>query len=392
MASPATDPDLIAQAVINVLTQTGRPVGTIGSIVKRTPDGELTAAQIPILEIKPVQNVHTRVAAANTKMDMGWLELTYRDAPLEQQQAANPSLTLSQIEDRNWANRNAIIAALDADDKLAAGGPPAVSDCASQVEETWRPDGPFAEWKNAEWVVWHARINYKGPKGNLPPALAPLWNGLLSYYSFDAGTGSTVADAAAGRTGTWGGTLGSQWGTGIIHDGGIFNGSDNLVDLGVQPAFHVGVSDSFSVSAWVKPSSVASSATIALTGTHGVCYNWRLGRSGSALIFDNGVDSPTTVASSGTLVVGTWTYVVLVYDAGVVRAYVNGVAGSPFLAQVTASCTTESTKIGSSTPNSAIFDFFAGTIDEVGLWGRALTASDVSQLYNGGAGLQYPRA
>lgn len=168
MPAAATDPDQIAQAVIAVLTPGGVPVGTIGAIVRRTPTAPYTG-KLPVLEIKPVQNVHTRVAAALTKMDVGLLELTYRDAPFSQQQAQTPTVTLAAIEDRNWANRNAIINALDRDPKLALGDPanPAVSDCASQVEETWHPDGPFAEWQGAEWIVWYARVNYKGGKQNL---------------------------------------------------------------------------------------------------------------------------------------------------------------------------------------------------------------------------------
>ena len=34
--------------------------------------------------------------------------------------------------------------------------------------------------------------------------------------------------------------------------------------------------------------------------------------------------------------------------------------------------------------------YFAGTIDEVGIWSRALTSTEVTSLYNGGAGFQYP--
>jgi hypothetical protein len=32
---------------------------------------------------------------------------------------------------------------------------------------------------------------------------------------------------------------------------------------------------------------------------------------------------------------------------------------------------------------------FDGVIDEIGIWDRALTASEVSTLYNGGVGLGY---
>jgi hypothetical protein len=34
--------------------------------------------------------------------------------------------------------------------------------------------------------------------------------------------------------------------------------------------------------------------------------------------------------------------------------------------------------------------FYNGYLDEVGVWSRALTSSEVTQLYNSGLGLQYP--
>jgi hypothetical protein len=34
--------------------------------------------------------------------------------------------------------------------------------------------------------------------------------------------------------------------------------------------------------------------------------------------------------------------------------------------------------------------FFDGTIDEVGIWNRSLSSSEVSELYNGGSGASYP--
>lgn len=35
-------------------------------------------------------------------------------------------------------------------------------------------------------------------------------------------------------------------------------------------------------------------------------------------------------------------------------------------------------------------EFWNGAIDEVGFWSRALSQAEITQLYNGGAGLQYP--
>ncbi len=39
---------------------------------------------------------------------------------------------------------------------------------------------------------------------------------------------------------------------------------------------------------------------------------------------------------------------------------------------------------------SAFSSFYDGIIDEVGVWGRILSAGEITQLYNGGAGISYP--
>jgi len=163
MGSPATDPDLIAGALITVLSPGGTPVGGIGALVKRTPDVPYSGA-LPVVEVKPQQNVNTRIAASNSYQDRGWISLTYRDAPPTQSGA-----TQSAIEDAFWTARNAIVTALRADVKLTGGsGGPAVSDAGAQIEEMFHPDGPFEVWQNAEYVVWHCRVSYIGPKQTVP--------------------------------------------------------------------------------------------------------------------------------------------------------------------------------------------------------------------------------
>src|SRR6202035_2479657 len=42
--------------------------------------------------------------------------------------------------------------------------------------------------------------------------------------------------------------------------------------------------------------------------------------------------------------------------------------------------------------NGSYQAYFDGDIDEVSIWNRALTSTEVSDLYNSGGGLQYPFA
>lgn len=97
--------------------------------------------------------------------------------------------------------------------------------------------------------------------------------------------------------------------------------------------------------------------------------------------------SPTVSASS--LEDGNWHMVTGVYDGAKVRIYLDGTeSGSG------TSCT------GNTSISSSKFGLFArpyddagpisASMDEVGIWTRALTSTDVTSLYNSGSGLAYP--
>ena len=89
---------------------------------------------------------------------------------------------------------------------------------------------------------------------------------------------------------------------------------------------------------------------------------------------------------------GAWHYVAFIIDAsGNMTLYVDGVSQATGTASGTMS-TGKSFSIGVNRPTANTSDQWVGTIDEVGVWSRALSSTEVSQLYNGGAGLQYPFA
>lgn len=155
MASPATTPDAIAQAFIDVLTPNGVPVGGIGAFTKRTPDA-IYRGRLPVVQVKPLRNLHGRAMAAGGrtlgKIDEGWMAFIYRDAK------PSAGRTLSQVEDAMVAARDAIVAALDGDNILSG----AVTIAAEQVDEQYQPEGPFVEWNGAEFVGWEIRVSYQG--------------------------------------------------------------------------------------------------------------------------------------------------------------------------------------------------------------------------------------
>jgi hypothetical protein len=86
--------------------------------------------------------------------------------------------------------------------------------------------------------------------------------------------------------------------------------------------------------------------------------------------------------------VNRWWHYVAVHNAGALTVYENGES------YVTGTRTAGKTFITTSTafnigrrPFTGFLEYFNGRIDEVAKWSRALTATEVSQLYNAGAGI-----
>lgn len=202
-----------------------------------------------------------------------------------------------------------------------------------------------------------------------------LARALAAYWKFDENTGTVINDSASVNTGTFGGTLGSQWITGKINSGLSFNGTNNLVTT--TPAYTF---TAFSYCVWINPSSI--------TGTHiivdGAANGFpQLYLSGANVVFaKQGLAIIGT--SSGTVSTGSWQHVCATYDGTNLAFYINGAsAGTASNAQ---SFTSGSFVIGSGAGAS----WFSGGIDEVGAWARVLSSAEITTLYNSGSGNQYP--
>jgi len=220
-------------------------------------------------------------------------------------------------------------------------------------------------------------------QGNIASGTIPssLLTGIVSYYKFDENTGSSVGDAAGANTGTWNGTLGSQWTTGKINSGGNFDGTDNSISLGSDTSLAISI---FTFACWINiPSFTGTGAIICsnIGGNGG--YEFRYNTSSKIELLKSNVIS--IGASTGTISINTWTHVAITYDAsGNYIFYINGSSsGSGTNLQ---SFSLSNYYIGRQNVN----EWFNGKLDEFGIWSRVLTSSEVTTLYNSGAGKQYP--
>jgi hypothetical protein len=208
----------------------------------------------------------------------------------------------------------------------------------------------------------------------------PLWGGLLAYYTAD----STPNDATGNG---YDGTLvnGATYGSGIINQGFSLDGVNDYISI--SPTLGTSFSSPtspHSYSAWIYKTG-SSQRFIIQNGKNDMGTSMVVTSGGNLGLFYRGGFS--VVASSGFITLNSWIHCVVTYDgSGNVEFYTNGVSAGSGSISWTDGIGTCNTYIGTYLGTS---NYFNGEIDEVGVWDRVLTSTEVTELYNGGLGLQY---
>jgi type II secretory pathway pseudopilin PulG len=222
-------------------------------------------------------------------------------------------------------------------------------------------------------------------------------SGIAGCWKLDE-TSGTIAKDSSGNGND--GTLVNMsppgcWTTGQIKGALVFDGTNDYVDLGIDPSLNFGDSQPFTIAAWIKT-----------TDTYGLIVSLRNSDDdGSDIDFAVG-DAGGGCSGSGKAVIlvrqdsggqwacaisktpvndGQWHHVAAVRTGNTVELFVDGNSqetGSG--AQAGGAITTNVRAIGCEVywgdPDSS--SCFAGTIDDVRIYNRALTAAEIKQLAN----------
>ena len=219
-----------------------------------------------------------------------------------------------------------------------------------------------------------------------------IWNNLLAYYKGDG----TPDDSL----GNYNGTLvnGTTYGTGIINQGFSFDGVNDYVDLGNNLDFDGSTPFSFNV--WINPTALQAASIISKQDGSPKYTGYRLnitanGQIQFLLIDDYSTNNRLTVQTSTSMFpYGVFSMITVTYDGSKntsgIKIYVNGISKSfsSFNNFTGSSSNTISSKIGSFPLNS--YYYFNGIIDDLSVFNKQLTSTEVTELYNSGSGKQYP--
>jgi hypothetical protein len=211
--------------------------------------------------------------------------------------------------------------------------------------------------------------------------------GLVGYWSFNEGTSTTATDFSGngnkGTLSTNGGSL-PTWTNGKLSTALNFDGSTSYVQVADSPTLNT---PNVTVSAWIRANSWGAFNRRIVTKGIGNQYDlfnnsgvldWYLVDNAGA----NFSDVSTTLPSTG-----VWHHIVGTYDGTTNALYVDGVlansespGGGPI-----ATNKTDPLFIAARDACDNPGDCFDGKIDEVRIYNRALTASEVAKLYQSGA-------
>jgi hypothetical protein len=192
----------------------------------------------------------------------------------------------------------------------------------------------------------------------------------MAAYSFNEGTGTIVHDVSANANN---GTLqgGAAWtASGKYGNAILFNGTNGYVNVANAPSLQL--ASALTLEAWINPS--------LLNGVwRDVIYK---ANDNYYLVADSTSSKPATGGSTfggalfgtGALTTNTWTHLAGTYDGITVRLYVNGVQVSSRAQTGPIAVSANPLQIGG---DSVYGQYFQGSIDEVRVYNRALSAAEI---------------
>ena len=212
-----------------------------------------------------------------------------------------------------------------------------------------------------------------------------LTDNLVAYYKMEGNS----TDSAGSNSGT-DTDITYSTGNGKIEQGAGFNGITSKIIIDNDASLNF--TSALTVSTWITRTGTLRDRRIFsnLDGTNG----W--------ILMSNDVSPYTQL--KGYIKIGTTLYQInggtamaentlylatLTYDGSNIRLYLNGVSDATAVA-ATGSITTNTATKKIGVNENGNNQFWSGNIDECGVWSRALTPDEVTELYNSGSGLSYP--
>jgi len=204
--------------------------------------------------------------------------------------------------------------------------------------------------------------------------------GLVGYWTFEEGSGSSVPDRSGNsNTGTWNGT-GTHYTSGRVGSyAGQFSGA-NSDFVNVPDSSSLNIAQSFSITAWVNFS--AGGEIFAKTYSY-----WAnpfeaqySGCDGKIYFLTGHGPEGYDINEAAYSLPCAWKFIALIFDGTNVSGYVDGVLTlAPTLTTKTVQNSANPFRMGT---RSSTDNFISGAEDDVRIYNRALSVAEIQAIYN----------
>ena len=198
--------------------------------------------------------------------------------------------------------------------------------------------------------------------------------GLVAAYGFNEGSGTVVTDVSGnGNNGT---ISGATWTTsGKYGNALIFNGTNALVTI--NNAASLQLTSGMTLEAWVYPTTVSNkSRDVIYKGNDNYYLEGSTNNSRRPAL---GGTFGSPIYGTAALTANTWTHLAGTYDGATMSLYINGVQVTSRAQTGAIATSTNPLQIGG---DSIYGQYFAGRIDEVRVYNRALGAAEIQSDMN----------
>ena len=225
-------------------------------------------------------------------------------------------------------------------------------------------------------IVWITLSAFWARPNGHAAGQAPPPSGLVLALGFDETTGAAVTDASGqGNHGTISGatrTTAGRFGGALS-----FDGVNDWVT--VADAASLDLTNRLTIEAWVFPTALNSEETVVLKEASGALVYALYGdngaqRPGAFVRIAGTTGSSTSALGSAVLPLNGWTHLAMTYDGAQLRLFVNGTLVRIVVRTGLMANSAGPLRIGG---NAIWSEFFNGRIDEVRIYNRALTASEI---------------
>lgn len=211
---------------------------------------------------------------------------------------------------------------------------------------------------------------------------------LVGWWKLDENTGTTAVDSSGnGNTGTWSGHTTANWTTGKYNTGVRFDNINDYINAGTGATLD-GMTD-LTIGAWVYWNGGADSNYDHIVSKHdgggaGIDAYFLAIQNTNIINFRvvNTAGATVVAASSTTPQINTWNYIIATYDAdGPVKVYLNGIDVSADAYSGIGAVRSGAQALSIGRYGTGDYGYFNGTIDDVKIYGRVLSADEIKDQY-----------